>query len=93
MRPGDLIFYTNSGGTVNHVAMYIGNGQLLHSGTKGVCIVNLESPYFVQHYLCARRMILSDLNPTAAIPTVGVMSGSNASYWRNEQQDGSLGMG
>lgn len=28
MRPGDLIFYTNSKGTVNHVAMYIGNGQI-----------------------------------------------------------------
>ena len=96
LQCGDLVFFSNTGdngGFCSHVGMYIGNGQLLHSGTKGVCIVNLESPYFVQHYLCARRMILSDLNPTAAIPTVGVMSGSNASYWRNEQQDGSLGMG
>ena len=29
MRPGDLIFYTNRKGTVNHVAMYIGNGQIV----------------------------------------------------------------
>ncbi|MEG0565551.1 MAG: SH3 domain-containing protein, partial [Hungatella sp.] len=29
MRPGDLIFYANSGGTINHVAMYIGNGQIV----------------------------------------------------------------
>lgn len=34
MRPGDLIFYTNSGGTVNHVAMYIGNGQVVHAASK-----------------------------------------------------------
>lgn len=34
MRPGDLIFYTNSGGTVNHVAMYIGNGQIVHAASK-----------------------------------------------------------
>ncbi len=34
MRPGDLIFYTNSGGTVNHVAMYIGNGQVVHAASR-----------------------------------------------------------
>ncbi len=34
MRPGDLIFYTNSRGTVNHVAMYIGNGQVVHAAGK-----------------------------------------------------------
>ena len=34
MRPGDLIFYTNSRGTVNHVAMYIGNGQVVHAASK-----------------------------------------------------------
>lgn len=33
MRPGDLIFYTNSSGTVNHVAMYIGNGQIVHAAS------------------------------------------------------------
>lgn len=31
MRPGDLIFYTNSSGTINHVALYIGNGQVCHA--------------------------------------------------------------
>ncbi|WP_367569389.1 C40 family peptidase [Lacrimispora sp.] len=32
MRPGDLIFY-GSGRSINHVAMYIGNGQVVHSST------------------------------------------------------------
>lgn len=32
MRPGDLIFY-GKGGRVNHVAMYIGNGQVVHAST------------------------------------------------------------
>lgn len=31
MRPGDLVFYTNSSGTINHVALYIGNGQVCHA--------------------------------------------------------------
>lgn len=34
MRPGDLLFYTNSGGTINHVALYIGNGQVCHASNK-----------------------------------------------------------
>lgn len=34
MRPGDLVFYTSSGGVVNHVAMYIGNGQVVHAASR-----------------------------------------------------------
>ncbi len=42
MQPGDLIFYANSSGTVNHVAMYIGNGQVVHasSARTGIKISN-----------------------------------------------------
>lgn len=29
LQPGDLVFYYNSGGTVEHVTMYIGNGQII----------------------------------------------------------------
>lgn len=32
MRPGDLLFY-GSGRSINHVAMYIGDGQVVHSST------------------------------------------------------------
>ena len=32
MRPGDLIFYGN-GRSINHVALYIGNGQIVHAST------------------------------------------------------------
>ncbi len=34
MRPGDLIFYGNSRGKINHVAMYIGNGQIIHAASR-----------------------------------------------------------
>ena len=33
MRPGDLVFY-GKGGRINHVAMYIGNGQVVHASTE-----------------------------------------------------------
>lgn len=32
MQPGDLIFY-GSGSRINHVAMYIGDGQIVHAST------------------------------------------------------------
>lgn len=42
MKPGDLLFYANSKGTVNHVAMYIGNGQIVHAASRrsGIKISN-----------------------------------------------------
>lgn len=37
MRPGDLLFY-GSGSHVSHVAMYIGNGRVVHASTERVGI-------------------------------------------------------
>lgn len=34
MRPGDLVFYANSSGTVNHVGMYIGGGYVVNAASK-----------------------------------------------------------
>lgn len=40
LLPGDLIFYANSSGTINHVAIYIGGGQVIHASnpTSGIKI-------------------------------------------------------
>lgn len=40
LQPGDLLFYANSSGTINHVALYIGNGRVIHasSPTTGIKI-------------------------------------------------------
>ena len=34
MRPGDLVFHGNSRGKINHVAMYIGNGQVINAASR-----------------------------------------------------------
>lgn len=41
LKPGDLIFYGN-GSTISHVAMYIGNGMVIHASTEktGIKISN-----------------------------------------------------
>ncbi|MBS6953257.1 MAG: SH3 domain-containing protein [Enterocloster asparagiformis] len=55
MRPGDLIFYANSGGTINHVAMYIGNGQIVHAASRksGIKIStwNYRTPVAIRNVL------------------------------------------
>lgn len=33
LLPGDLVFYGNSSGTINHVAIYIGGGQVIHASS------------------------------------------------------------
>lgn len=49
LLPGDLIFYTNSKGVVDHVAMYIGDGKIVHAANKRAGIVvasyNHRTPY------------------------------------------------
>lgn len=54
VQPGDLIFYT-SGGSVNHVAMYIGNGQVVHASSPrtGIKISNYtyRQPYKAVSYI------------------------------------------
>ena len=41
IQPGDLLFYS-SGGRINHVALYIGNGQVVHASSpkNGIRISN-----------------------------------------------------
>lgn len=41
IQPGDLVFYGNRKGNVDHVAMYIGNGKVIHeSGRREGCKIS-----------------------------------------------------
>lgn len=43
IQPADLVFY-GKGGKITHVAMYIGNGQIVQAwnAEKGICITNMN---------------------------------------------------
>lgn len=43
VSPGDLVFYKNGGTTIGHVALYIGNGQVVHASTSktGIIVSNM----------------------------------------------------
>lgn len=55
MRPGDLVFYANSKGTINHVGIYIGNGQIVNAASRrsGIKIStwNYRSPVRIRNIL------------------------------------------
>ena len=44
MKPGDLVFYSN-GSRINHVAMYIGGGQVIHASSPKTGI-RISSTYY-----------------------------------------------
>lgn len=44
LYPGDLVFYDHGSGSIQHVALYIGNGQVIHASTPqtGIIISNIN---------------------------------------------------
>jgi len=47
LLPGDLLTFSNSGGPVTHVGLYVGGGRFIHSATRGVQIsaLSADDPY------------------------------------------------
>ncbi|AIQ69197.1 C40 family peptidase [Paenibacillus graminis] len=62
LKTGDLVFFSSgsraNGSNVTHVAVYIGNGKILHTyGSPGVTISDLNSGNWKRTYLKARRVL------------------------------------
>ncbi|CQR56226.1 C40 family peptidase [Paenibacillus riograndensis] len=62
LKVGDLVFFSSgsraNGSNVTHVAVYIGNGKILHTyGSPGVTISDLNSGNWKRTYLKARRVL------------------------------------
>lgn len=61
LLPGDLVFFSNNGAKdVQHVGIYIGNGQFIHSASpnnKGVIISGMSENYYTANYVTARRVL------------------------------------
>ena len=89
LQCGDLVFFKNTTGWghfASHVGIYIGNGQIIHAGNGGVGIGELDHAYFTSHYMCARRVILTDIPQESAVPAIGINRNMNSSYWRESSQ-------
>ncbi len=78
LQCGDLVLFqrtTSQRGLSTHVGIYLGDGKLIHAGGQGITVVDLDSAYFAQHYLCARRIILSE-KPRIVISSAAFSIGS-----------------
>lgn len=62
LLPGDLLTFSNRGGPVSHVGLYVGNGRFIHSASRGVQISVLSGadPYgrwWFKRWVGVRRII------------------------------------
>ncbi len=62
LAPGDILTFSNSGGHVTHVALYVGDGKIIHSANGGVQM-SLLSPndsygkWWWERWVGARRVV------------------------------------
>ena len=62
LRPGDLLTFSNAGGRVTHVGLYIGDGRFIHSASRGVQVSLLsgDDPYgrwWYKRWVGVRRIV------------------------------------
>ena len=62
LKAGDLVFFDTNGpnnGAVSHVGIYAGEGQLIHasSSSKKIVKVNMETSYWNNTYVVAKRVL------------------------------------
>jgi len=62
LRPADLLTFSNRGGAVTHVGLYMGDGRFIHSATRGVQVSTLSpsDPYgrwWYKRWVGVRRII------------------------------------
>ncbi len=61
LRPGDLMLFAEPGQAISHVAIYAGNGRILHAsssnGGVGYTDLNTGGEWFVEYFVAARRVM------------------------------------
>ncbi len=60
LQPGDLVFFAGGGNGIDHVGIYSGNGQMIHSSSPrsgGVIYTSLSSSYYANSYVGAKRVL------------------------------------
>jgi NlpC/P60 family protein len=62
LRPADLLTFSNRGGPVTHVGLYVGDGRFIHSATRGVqvSVLSATDPYgrwWYKRWVGVRRVV------------------------------------
>lgn len=59
LKPGDLVYFA-SGGSIDHIGIYVGNGKFIHSSSPrsgGVIYTSLSESYYAARYAGATRIL------------------------------------
>jgi peptidoglycan DL-endopeptidase CwlO len=87
VRPGDLVMFANSGGRINHVAIYAGNGRILHSTSSGGGVRyddlgTQRGRWFRDHMVAARRVVSNGHSLVRALTAIDLQfDGSDKPDW------------
>lgn len=61
LHPGDLMFFAEPGEAISHVAIYAGDGVIIHAsssnGGVGYTDLNRGGDWFVAYFVAARRVL------------------------------------
>ena len=61
LRPGDLMFFAEPGESISHVAIYVGDGHIIHAassvGGVGYTDLNTGGDWFRAYFVAARRVL------------------------------------
>lgn len=61
LRPGDLVFFANSSGSINHVGIWTGDDRFVHaSRSRGVVEDSSNSTWFRRRFVGGRRVAVSE---------------------------------
>ena len=85
LQVGDLLFYrgTHSRSYVTHVAMYAGDGKIIHADSRGVVCTDMNENYYAQRFVCARRVI----NANAAQIVEFAVPSAQSAMMRSQSMD------
>lgn len=58
-EPGDLLFYSFTGSRIDHVAIYLGDGQAVHAPARGrqVIVAPVAQKYWMKKFVEARDVL------------------------------------
>jgi hypothetical protein len=73
LRPGDLMFFAGKGRGIDHVAIYVGQGRIIHAsaGSGRVRYDNLDTQrgkWFLSHHVSSRRILAERGSPQVPQP-------------------------
>lgn len=62
LQPGDLLFFASNGSRIDHVAIYAGDGRILHASNSAGAVryddlSSRRGSWYVRHMVSARRVI------------------------------------